>query len=105
MIGGDPAELRDLIECFLEEGPILIADLRAAATTSDPDALRRVAHTLKSSARDFGAQHLETLCACLERDSRAGPVPNGPAAAEEIADAHAVAAQELRGLLAQATPL
>ena len=77
VIGDDPAELRDLIECFLEEGPILVADLCAAAALSDLDALRRAAHTLKSSARDFGAQRLETLCERLERDSRAGPVPNG----------------------------
>src|SRR5687767_14003573 len=100
VVGDDPAELRDLIECFLEEGPILVAELHAALASSDLDALRRAAHTLKSTARDFGAQHLEELCARLERDGRAGRVPNAAGAAKEIAGAHAVAAHELRELLA-----
>jgi two-component system, sensor histidine kinase and response regulator len=67
-VNGDRQLLREIILAFLEEGPRLIKEIRAAVAAGDADALRRAAHTLKGSMRYFGASRsfdrayeLETL--------------------------------------------
>ena len=66
LIGGDRMALLELIQMFIEEGEDIIAQSRAAVKTADRDLLRRSAHSLKSSAQDFGASQLSILCATLE---------------------------------------
>ena len=72
VIGGDEAALAELIESFLGEGPKLCSSLAAAAEAGDTDALQRAAHTMKSSARDFGAIDLAIWCQELEALGKAG---------------------------------
>ena len=55
VIGENPDLLAELIESFLEEAPLLLDQMQRAADSSDRVVLGRAAHTLKSSARDFGA--------------------------------------------------
>jgi HPt (histidine-containing phosphotransfer) domain-containing protein len=71
VIGGDEDAMTELIGSFLDEGPKLLARLKVAAETSEPAELRRAAHTLKSSARDFGAGDLAQLCLELETRGKA----------------------------------
>jgi signal transduction histidine kinase/DNA-binding response OmpR family regulator len=66
MIGDDKVGLAELIRSFLEETPPLLANLRRALETGDVELLRRAAHTLKSSARDFGGMRLSQLSRQLE---------------------------------------
>jgi signal transduction histidine kinase/DNA-binding response OmpR family regulator len=66
MIGGDRAGLAELIRSFLEEAPPLLVNLRRALETGDVELLRRAAHTLKSTARDFGGLRLSQLSRQLE---------------------------------------
>jgi CheY-like chemotaxis protein/HPt (histidine-containing phosphotransfer) domain-containing protein len=73
-IGGDPAALSELIDSFLAEGPKLVDGLKAAADRGDCATLRRVAHTLKSVARDFGAAALAEVAAELEGKANSGAV-------------------------------
>lgn len=61
LIGGDHNGLRDLITSFLEDTADLIYDLRLALRTNNIDLLRRTGHTLKSTARDFGALALSKV--------------------------------------------
>lgn len=66
LVGGNKADLAELIGSFLEETPPLLLDLRHALETGDTELFRRAAHTLKSSARDFGAIQLSQLSQQLE---------------------------------------
>ena len=70
LIGGDPGSLAELIESFLEESPLLVGQMQQAADAGDRTVLGRAAHTLKSSARDFGASQLSVLCESLEKSCR-----------------------------------
>jgi HPt (histidine-containing phosphotransfer) domain-containing protein len=51
----------DLVNTFLDEAPVMIADLKVAAERGDADTFRRAAHSLKSNAKLFGATDLEDL--------------------------------------------
>ena len=95
VIGGERAMLVELIESFEQEGPRIMRDMIGAAEAGDLVALRRAAHTMKSSARDFGATHLSELCAALEHHmASATPViPTDQVAA--IADEFSAALSEL----------
>ncbi|WP_431299869.1 Hpt domain-containing protein [Tabrizicola sp. BL-A-41-H6] len=76
ILGDDPADLADLLETFQDEGPGLVAALQSAAVRQDGDGVRRVAHSLKSSARDIGAVALAETCAEIEAMLRAGAAPD-----------------------------
>ena len=66
LIGGDRAALLELIETFIEEGADIVVQCHDASDNADLELLRRSAHSLKSSAQDFGASELSTYCATLE---------------------------------------
>ncbi len=80
LIGGDAAALAELIESFLTEGPKLCGGLERAAADGDVKEVARIAHTLKASARDFGAVALTDSCLELERLAKA----DGEAAALQL---------------------
>ena len=101
VIGENPESLTELIESFLEEAPLLLDQMQQAADSNDPAVLGRAAHTLKSSARDFGAYELSALCETLEKACRES-LPHAPAAhVDVIAAAYAPARNELDGYLAR----
>jgi HPt (histidine-containing phosphotransfer) domain-containing protein len=83
LIGGDQESLAELIESFLDESPLLVEQMRRAAESGDRSGLGRAAHTLKSSARDFGANQLSALCAAMETSCRDG-LPSGAATEVEL---------------------
>jgi len=69
------AELRDttgvefmaeLVDTFIEEGPGMLAELRAARAEGNVERFRRAAHSLKSNGRTFGAVKLTALARELE---------------------------------------
>lgn len=66
LIGGSPDMFAELVSSFQNEAPRLFEDLRAGAA-GDADRLRIAAHTIKSSAGDFGATALAEHCTELER--------------------------------------
>ena len=97
-IGGDPEDLRELIEDFRSEAPELAAQISEAAAGADLESLRIAAHTLKSNARDFGATRLSALCEELEQDCRTGAVADPGDRAEAIAAAETAARKALGDL-------
>ena len=56
----------ELVGTFLEEAPVMLAELRSAHAGPDADAFRRAAHSLKSNAHTFGATRLAALARKLE---------------------------------------
>jgi CheY-like chemotaxis protein len=72
LVGDEPALLAELIDCFLEETPSLLVQLRQSLEAGDTAGLHRAAHTLKSTSRDFGADQLAEWAMELEAMGRAG---------------------------------
>lgn len=99
MIGGDAAALSELIESFLDEGPGLIDRIERAAAGGDAEALRQAAHTMKSSAADFGATELSRLCREMETLGRAGRADGATTLSLQAAASWQAAAVALRGYM------
>jgi HPt (histidine-containing phosphotransfer) domain-containing protein len=81
--------LRPVIELFIGESRELSATMTAGA--ADParrEAVRRAAHSLKSSAGQLGAAALSEATADLERAAESGaPLVDGAALVARLADA------------------
>lgn len=99
LIGGDRDALADLIDSFLAEGPGLMGRIEAAASDDNAEALRQAAHTMKSSAADFGAMDLSRLCHALETLGRSGSTEGAVPLAQEASASYRAAAVALRGVM------
>jgi HPt (histidine-containing phosphotransfer) domain-containing protein len=66
LTGGDENLLNDLVELFPQEGAKHLAAIKTAIEHGDVAALTRAAHTLKSSAKLFGAQALADCAQQIE---------------------------------------
>ena len=64
--------LTELIDLFLEDSAILIAEMREAIAKEDAGAARQAAHTLKGSSGSLGAMKLSKLCLEAEMSARSG---------------------------------
>ena len=80
LTGGDEDLLRELVALFPIEGAKQLAAMKAAIDEKDGEALGRAAHTLKSSAKLFGAQvlascaqEIESMSADVDRAARSLP--------------------------------
>ena len=95
MVGGDEADVVEIVLSFLEEGSELMDSLIASIEGPDLVLMRRSAHSIKSNARDMGAVVLADMCAHIEAKSAEGIAP----AVVEIEQARAemlIAVAELR---------
>jgi HPt (histidine-containing phosphotransfer) domain-containing protein len=70
--GGDEEFIVDLVETYVEEGAVNLDEMVAAAAASDPAAIVRPAHTLKSSSASLGAMRLSAIARAIEEAGRAG---------------------------------
>jgi len=66
--------VRRIVDAFLEQSKRYAEALDAAVAARDAQALRDVAHPLKSSSAQVGALGLSKLCAVLEQSARDGVV-------------------------------
>ena len=96
LIGGDKPTLNNLIETFLEEGMEIVSDMKSALQDKNIDVLRRGAHSLKSSAQDFGATSLSELNATLESHCKNGWPDNATEQTAAISDSFDESVLELR---------
>lgn len=97
IVGGEEADLIELVYSFLEEAPGIVGTLTRSLETSDVSAMRRAAHSLKSNARDMGARELADLCAAIEARCAGGELAGTPDI-EAARSAFAAAAAELRDM-------
>lgn len=77
VIGGDPEDLKELVEEFHASAPDLVGRMQSSASSGDTEGLRIAAHSLKSNGRDFGAVALAGMCERLEHECRSGTVEDG----------------------------
>ncbi|MEO1306454.1 MAG: response regulator [Pseudomonadota bacterium] len=96
VVGGDKASLDQLIKSYLDETPGLIKALQTAAETDDLDGVRRAAHSLKSSSKDFGLSKLGELAADLETHAREGRIALDEILSHQIKDLFDAGAAALR---------
>jgi HPt (histidine-containing phosphotransfer) domain-containing protein len=85
LVGDDPELVGSLVDVFLEEAPVRLAELRAGLDSGDAALLGRAAHTLKSNAMTFGALGLADLSARLELTARGGDLSEAPPLVERTA--------------------
>jgi HPt (histidine-containing phosphotransfer) domain-containing protein len=93
---GRPSVLANVVRAYLDSSAELLDELRDAAEARDAEALRRAAHTLKSSSWNVGARALGDLCERLEAQGRGGDASGAKDRVEEIAAAHERAVAALR---------
>lgn len=98
-MGGDKEVVKELIQSFLEEGPKLLAEGRAAHAAGNAPEVQRAYHTLKSTAATFGATRVSTLAKDIEQAARGGALPT-PDAMDEVERRFAEARAELLTRLA-----
>ena len=78
-MGDDHEALAELVDAFLEEAPLRLAELESGLASEDAALVGRAAHTLKSNAATFGAVTLEGVCRALEALVRSGELAAAPA--------------------------
>lgn len=76
MVGENDGIVAEMIDCYLEEAPLLVQTIAQAIDRADAFALRMSAHTLKSSSATLGATNLAALCQELEAIARSGDTIN-----------------------------
>ena len=93
-----PDLVAKIVNIYLERTPILLGDLNAALAARDVDAVRSLAHTLKSSSAHIGASALAALARDLEDSSKAVPfeVASAGAVLAKIRQTHALVNVGLR---------
>lgn len=56
-----------LIEAFIEDGLILLQEMEQGVRDKDDTAVATAVHTLKSSAKNIGADQLSVYCSDIEK--------------------------------------
>ena len=72
-----------LVRLFGSKAPVLIEDLHRAIRDRDTEGMARVAHALKSSSLQLGAERMGEICRELERLGREGSIDGAEALAAE----------------------
>ena len=88
----------ELVDTFLEEAPVMLAELRSARAQGHTERFRRAAHSLKSNSHTFGAQALGALAREIELRGMADDAAVDAAALDALEAASARAAAALREL-------
>jgi HPt (histidine-containing phosphotransfer) domain-containing protein len=68
-VGGDRTFLAELVEAYLGDSPGLLESMRTGLRTDDRTALRRAAHTLKSTSASLGATAFAAACREVETNA------------------------------------
>ena len=72
LLGDDREALAEIVDAFLDEAPVRVAELHDGVAQGDAALAGRAAHSLKSGGLTFGAAGLAAVCRQLETSSRAG---------------------------------
>lgn len=66
----DPGFLRELIDVFLQDVPLRLAEIERAIAARDAVLLTRAAHTIKGSCGNFGAAALGAVALEIEQQGK-----------------------------------
>lgn len=71
-VDGNPELMREVLDAFLQEWPVLLTNLDQAIATSDTSSLIRAAHTLKGCLGVFGQTEARELARRIEEFGESG---------------------------------
>ena len=97
---GDDTFLKEIIDIYLQDTPLRLADLRNSASTGDTALYTRSAHTIKGSSSNVGATNVRALAERLEHRSKSESHAALAPLLAELETAFARVAEELRKLTA-----
>jgi two-component system sensor histidine kinase/response regulator len=97
-LDGDEELMREVLELFIGEAPLLTVAVVAAVKDENAQAVERAAHTLKSCVGQLGAERACQLAQSLEQRGREGRTADMLALATELED-------EMAGVTASAATL
>ncbi|BAY31606.1 multi-sensor hybrid histidine kinase [Nostoc carneum NIES-2107] len=66
MAGDDETFVSEIIDCYLEDSPHILEQIREAVTQGDAPTVHRLAHSWKSSSAYLGARNLTEICREIE---------------------------------------
>ncbi|MCC7124978.1 MAG: Hpt domain-containing protein [Acidobacteria bacterium] len=69
-VPGEPDVLREVLEIFQRDLPLRLDTVRAADAAGDVVTIERVTHSIKGSAGNIGARHLQAACRPVEEAAR-----------------------------------
>ena len=79
-----PGLLKKVLDIWLQESPVLLADMQQGVHQGDNNRLLRAAHSLKNSAANVGATLLSRRCFAMEEKARARDTNDASALLSEI---------------------
>jgi CheY-like chemotaxis protein/HPt (histidine-containing phosphotransfer) domain-containing protein len=97
---GDLDLLREVAGTFLESTPPLLSEIRDAVAARDPGSVSRIAHRLRGSMANFGAEEAVDAALRLEKMGLAGNLGDADAACEELLEGYNTLRSGLERLLA-----
>jgi len=99
-LGGDddPHLLEELIDLFLTDGDVRVAEIEEAVETRDLTRIATATHTLKSASANLGVLHFSEFCREIETRARLGESTAAFDLAREIGERFAVVRQALETL-------
>ncbi len=69
---GDPAGAREIVQLFIDDSQEVLTKLAAALQAEDVDAVKRLAHNMKSTAHQLGGAELSQTSKFMEEAASAG---------------------------------
>ena len=90
--------VKELVDTFLEEAPVMLRELRAAFDAHEPERFRRTAHSLKSNSNTFGALRLGSMARDLELGGLEKALDAGPGPLSALDHEYQLVAAELKEL-------
>ena len=99
---GGPSLSQEIVQLFLENGPLRMDQIRAAMDGEDLDVPERGAHSLKSSAANVGAQHVQRFASEVELAASGGDLQTVRDLIPNLEEAYAQATRELAVMVEEA---
>ena len=87
-----------ITDVFMDTVPNYLAEMNAAYIEKDPESLKRVAHTLKSSASTVGADEMFTICTEIENMAKEGDLAGSGVLIAQLERVIPIVFQELESI-------
>jgi HPt (histidine-containing phosphotransfer) domain-containing protein len=100
---GGPKLSNEIVRLFLEHGPTRMDQIRTAVDGDALDVPERGAHSLKSSAANVGAVHVQEAASQLELAASGGDLEGFRGLISSLEEAYAQAARELEMVVEEVT--
>ena len=95
---GDPELLLDLIQLFLDDGPVKVNLIVTGLAANDFEQMERAAHALKGSAGNLGARQVQGTCEQMQLITRKHDLAQARRLAKDLEGQFAEVQKALRDL-------